>query len=427
MEMLEPFLIRCVLNRPDSLHEAGHITAEMFTSPIYAAIWTEIAGSHSTGDMCDVVSLMDAFIAQGKQQIADRVSKLMIQDFGIAGNARTTAERIRSRWQVSQAVAIAADLSERAKAADGAAIDDAITRLMEIKQERASSEYTIKQAVSMAVEQIKWGYDNPGKIPGISTGLPSLDRETGGWMDSDLTIIGARPAMGKTAFMLNCALSAALSVPVGIISGEQAAKQIGLRALSIQSRVGASKMRAGRVDDGDWPKITGAVSAFASLPVYVDDYSSPSLSYVARQARKWKHQHGIGLLLVDYLQRMSLPKAGNRAEAVGMNAQGLKNLARDLNIPVIALAQVSRKCEESKDKRPSMGHLSDSSEIEKEADSILFLYRREVYFPGEDEGQIEILCEKSRHGPAPFRVKALWRGETMVVEEPDFATEYEGF
>jgi replicative DNA helicase len=167
------------------------------------------------------------------------------------------------------------------------------------------------------------------------------------------------------------------------------------------------------VDDEDYGKLRHGIERMVSRKVFIYDRSAPSIGELCRIARKWKHQHGIKLLLVDYIQRIEGGSGDRKHERVGDVARQLKNLARDLNIPVVALGQVSRDVEKREDKRPHMGDLSDSSEIEKEADQILMLYRDEVYDPdSEHKGTAEIIIEKNRHGPVGF-ARCAWLAETM--------------
>jgi replicative DNA helicase len=222
--------------------------------------------------------------------------------------------------------------------------------------------------------------------------------------------------MGKTAFMLSNAMAAASAGnAIGIISGEQPVQQLAMRLLSQRSRIEATRLRSGRVDDDEWPRVTGGLTEMQELPIWVYDRSAPSLSELCRIARKWKHQHGIKAIYVDYLQRLQADKdRENKSERVGDITKGLKSLARDLDISVIALAQVKREVEGRTNKRPRMADLSDSGDIEKEADEVLLLYRDEVYNADTpDKGIAEVLIDKNRHGPATF-IKCAFHGPTMT-------------
>jgi replicative DNA helicase len=231
-----------------------------------------------------------------------------------------------------------------------------------------------------------------------------LDEILGGWHNSDLTIIGARPAMGKTALLVNLAESSAdARYATGIISGEQPADQIGLRRMAINSNVGASSIRAGRIEDEQWSRLGVAMGAARDRPVWIYDRSALTLDELVAVARKWKHAHDLKVLFIDYAQRITVPGA-DRITEVSQVARGLKNLARDLQIPVIALAQVKAAVDQRPDKRPMAGDLANSDELTREADQVLMLYRDEVYNPdSQHKGTAEILIEKNRHGPTGFK------------------------
>lgn len=304
-------------------------------------------------------------------------------------------------------------------------IADTIGALMRMQKTEAKAEYTLRDAMSLAYKAAQEAKALGGAIPGIPSGLTKLDHLLGGWHDGDLIVMGARPAMGKTAMLVKFAM--ACGVPCGIVSAEQPAIQIGARAMSARSHVDASKFRNGAFDDEDIGRLMRAVSELVEHPCMIYDRSSPSIADVVRMARKWRQSEGIRCLFVDYVQRIEASNADRRTpkhERVGEVVRGLKTLARDLEIPVFALCQVGRQVEARTDKRPSMGDMSDSSEIEKEADQVLTLYREAVYF---DEGGVnernqsvrpfvaEINVEKNRHGPCGF-VECVWVPESMRFE-----------
>lgn len=304
-------------------------------------------------------------------------------------------------------------------------IADTIGALMRMQKTEAKAEYTLRDAMSLAYKAAQEAKELGGAIPGIPSGLSKLDHLLGGWHDGDLIVMGARPAMGKTAMLVKFAL--ACGVPCGIISAEQPAIQIGARAMAAQSHVDASKFRNGAFDDEDIGRLMRAVSELVTHPCMIYDRSSPTIADVFRMARKWRQNDDMRCLFVDYVQRIEASNADRRTpkhERVGEVVRGLKTLARDLEIPVFALCQVGRQVEARTDKRPGMGDMSDSSEIEKEADQILTLYREAVYF---DEGGVnernrpvrphvaEINVEKNRHGPCGF-VECVWVPDSMRFE-----------
>jgi replicative DNA helicase len=237
--------------------------------------------------------------------------------------------------------------------------------------------------------------------------LQVLDSHLGGWQDGDLTVIGARPAMGKTALLLHFA--AAAGVSVGLVSAEQPAFQIAQRHAASLGRVSLADLRRGRIGDQEQGLLVEAIRKINRMNYRIYDRSSPHIADVERMARRWKQKHGMEILLVDYIQRIR-GDGDKKHERVGDVVQRLKTLARDLDVPVVALSQVGRQVESRTNRRPGMGDLSDSSEIEKEADAVITLYRDEVYNPeSKDKGTAELYIAKNRHGYTGT-VRVQWAG-----------------
>jgi replicative DNA helicase len=240
-----------------------------------------------------------------------------------------------------------------------------------------------------------------GHCRGIPTGIPDLDATLGGLYDTDLMVVGGRPGMGKTAFMLKLADAAARAgFPVGLVSAEMPAKQLGLRLAGMTAGIAPDRMRRGLLKPEEYQAITLASAAIAKLPIRIFDRPSVTPSDIAIQARAWMLSGGLRLLIVDYLQRV-VPdrKLDSQDQEIGSIAAALKNLARTLGIPVVVLAAVNRQCENRTDKRPTMADLRSSGVIEFEADEVLFLYRDTVYNPSADASSAEVIIDKNRHGP----------------------------
>jgi replicative DNA helicase len=322
-----------------------------------------------------------------------------------AANIRSYANIVQSKYLLRQVIEIGSELVGEGFNPDGKTpeevLDSAVVRLMSVSKQAQNYEFTIKQASRMAWDDAEIAYKNPGKMRGITTGFARMDARLGGFHKSDLVILGARPSMGKTALMVNLALSAAAAGHgVGMISGEQSALQIGQRSIAVVSKVPAEVMRQGTIQEEHWPRLTDAMQKLIGHKVRIYDRSAPTLEDICRVARRWKQEHGMEILFVDYLQRIRYPKAGNRIDEVSEVARGLKTLARDLEIPVVALAQVKAEVDKREDKRPGLGDVANSDEATREADQIAFLYRGEVYDPSpENAGLAELNLEKNRHGP----------------------------
>jgi len=383
------------------------ITHDEWLATAHSDIWNAIQDLKLDAKPVDPVSVMAFLDGKGKANISLTVFDISTDAYPVS-NPEHHAGLIKNAYAKRQAQAIG-----KALIAEPLEIGSAIDALM-LLQDKFSrgTEWTLKQAVHAAYQNTLAAYDNNGKLIGVTTGLTKLDDFLGGYHNSDLIIIGGRAAMGKTSLLLNNITAAGRAgIAVGVISGEQPMEQVGARTLALASNVPAHMLRNGSLYDEHWGYMTSAIKELVNLPVWLYDESNPSLSDVARIARKWKHQHGIKALYVDYLQRISAT-GERRQEEVAKVARGLKNLARALDIPVIALAQVNRASEQSADKRPTMASLSDSSEIEKEADQVILIYREGYYSPEAPQDVAELLVVKNRHG-ATGRTRVAWSPEQM--------------
>lgn len=300
-------------------------------------------------------------------------------------------------------------------------VDEAVGALMSLAKQEARHEFSMKQAVGLAMAQMQAAYEADGALIGVPSGFGRLDARLGGFHKGDLIFIGARPKMGKTAMMVNMLNNAAKAgLHCGVISGEQSALQLAQRLLALETGIASERMRNGQLEDHDWAKLTAGVANVIARNVHISDAGGPTIEQVRRLGRKWKQEHGIKALYVDYLQRLRCgKKTKDRTEEVGEVARGLKDIARDLDIPVIALAQVKREVETRADKRPESADIANSDEATREADQILMLYREEVYYDSVNEkgqpvraGVAELNIEGNRHGPTG-QFELSWRAETM--------------
>lgn len=396
-----------ILLRNENFHDAAQVlTADHFTSAFRKRVWDALRDRILAGETADMVTVSE-LIPDDASGVIDLVSNCVTSH-----TVGAYVEIVRRNWRRREASTIAGRLMAAAREGDDG-VDEAIGSLLQLNARVTEHEFTGRQALMMAWKQAETAYQNGGRLPGITTGLTDLDEILGGWHNSDLTIIGARPAMGKTALLVNLAESAADGrYATGIISGEQPADQIGLRRMAINSHVGASSIRAGRIEDEQWSRLGVAMGEARDRPMWIYDRSALTLDELVSVARKWKHAHDLKVLFIDYAQRITVPGA-DRITEVSQVARGLKNLARDLQIPVIALAQVKAAVDQRPDKRPMAGDLANSDELTREADQVLMLYRDEVYNPeSQHKGTAEILIEKNRHGPTGFKRVAFLQ-ETM--------------
>jgi replicative DNA helicase len=261
----------------------------------------------------------------------------------------------------------------------------------------------LKQILPGTIDRLDMLSHSTSDITGVSTGFTELDKLTSGLQPGELIIIAGRPSMGKTTLAINIAENAAIGrqVPAGIFSMEMSAEQLSFRMLSSIGRISQSRLRNGKLSDEDWPRVDSAVSMMSNAPIFIDDGGALTPTDVRSRARRLKREHGLGLIVVDYLQLMQVSgTTENRATEISEISRSLKALAKELHVPVIALSQLNRSVEQRTDKRPVMSDLRESGALEQDADVILFIYREEVYDKETPrKGVADIIIAKQRNGP----------------------------
>lgn len=407
-----------LLATPSLLAECDLVPSEFDES--YQPIYQAILDVEASNDPIDILSVSERLQKDTGRNYAPRLGKL-IQDNSYAREVKSFksyCEQVRHANRIDSSREIAQKLLDEAGRTD-TAIDDAIRDLMALNETRRNYDCSIAEAISEGLNEIDRAMN--GEASTIPTGIRKLDTALGGLHGGDLIVVGARPSLGKTAFMINLALNA--GTPVGMISTEQARDQIGLRSVAIDGMVSLHKMRTATLEQSDWAKMTASLAKLKDRAIRINDKPMATLNDILRQARKWKQLHDVSAIYVDYVQRIPGDNRIAKHERVELIVQGLKGLARELDIPVIALAQVNRKVEERADKRPFLADLKDSGSIEQEADQIMLLYRDDVYNHDSDrKGIMEIDVQKNRHGPTGV-INATWLGEYVAIK--DFAYERE--
>jgi len=313
-------------------------------------------------------------------------------------------------------------------------LDEAERAIFEISEKRVRpSFYSIREIVKDSFTTIERLFKKKELVTGVPSGFKELDRMTAGFQPSDLIIIAGRPSMGKTAFCLNIAEYAAIEnkIPVAIFSLEMSKEQLVIRMLCSQAHVEGTRLRTGYLNESDWPKLTIAAGNLSEAPIYIDDTAALSALELRAKARRLKSEHGLGMLIVDYLQLMKgRARVENRQQEISEISRSLKALSKELSIPVIAVSQLSRKTEERTGNRPQLSDLRESGAIEQDADLIIFIYRDEVYNRSEDNpnrGKAEVIIGKQRNGPIGkidlafldkfTTFKDLYKGETENIYE----------
>lgn len=337
----------------------------------------------------------------------------IVQNTPSAANIRRYAEIVRERSIMRNLAQIGVQITDSAYNPAGRSaanlLDEAESKVFEIAEDGAKGKegfIDIQPLLRQVVERIELLYnqDNPSNVTGIASGFHDLDQKTSGFQPGDLVIVAGRPSMGKTAFSLNIAEHVALELnkPVAVFSMEMGGAQLAMRLLGSVGRLDQHKVRTGRLEDEDWPKLTHALGKLNDAPIFIDESAALNALELRARARRLYRQHGeLGLIVVDYLQLMSSSSQGeNRATEISEISRALKGLAKELKVPVIALSQLNRSLEQRPNKRPVMSDLRESGAIEQDADVILFIYRDEVYNPDtQDKGIAEIIIGKQRNGP----------------------------
>jgi replicative DNA helicase len=378
---------------------------------IYAAIGALVAQSKPA----DVITVFEQLQSLGKAQDCGGLAYLnaLAQSVPSAANMRRYAEIVRERSILRKLIAVSDDIATSAFNPQGRAVstvlDDAERQIFQIGEEGSRQKQGfqgIDKLVISLIDRVQELHDNGAEeVTGVRTGFYDLDRMTAGLQKGDLVVLAARPSMGKTAFALNIAehVAVAEGLPVLVFSMEMGASQLALRLVGSLGRIDQQHLRTGRLDSGEWERLTGAVEQLSKVQLLIDETAGLTSSELRARARRMARQFGtLGLIVIDYLQLMSGSSNSdeNRATELGEISRGLKSLAKELQCPVLALSQLNRSVESRNDKRPMMSDLRESGAIEQDADIIMFIYRDDYYNKDSKEpGVSEIVIAKQRNGP----------------------------
>lgn len=361
----------------------------------------------------DVITLSEHLDREGRLEEAGGLAYLglLAKETPTAANVRAYADIVREHAILRGLIQVGGEIADSAFNTEGRRsselLDQAERRVFEIAERgvRAQQGFTpLRELLTKAVNRIDDLHDREDPITGLPSGYHDLDEMTSGFQPGDLVIIAARPSMGKTSLALNIAEYAAIKrkSPVAIFSMEMPGEQLTIRLLASLGRIDQQRLRTGRLTEDDWPRLSSAVAVLSEAPIFIDDGSALSPGDVRARARRLSREHkSLGLIIVDYIQLMQMAESTeNRATEISMISRGLKALAKELHVPVVALSQLNRSVEQRPNKRPVMSDLRESGAIEQDADVILFIYRDEVYNGDtEDKGMAEIIIGKQRNGP----------------------------
>jgi len=394
---------------------------EHFYKPAHSHLYDAVTSLYAAGEPVDAVTVAEELKRAG---LLDEVGgAAVLLDFQAAtpaiGNASHYAKIVEEHALLRRMIIVSNDIAELAYGLPDdvvKAIDDAESQMFEIAQRRVTNTTSpISSLLPENLDRIEALYDRGESITGLSSGYRDLDGKLSGLQPNALYVLGARPAMGKTAFALGMAANSAMKDqrPVLIFTLEMDQLELSQRMLCSEALVDSGRVKTGKLEESDWTKITHAVGRLAEAPIYIDDNPQTSVMDIRAKARRLKSREGdLGMVVVDYIQLMTgRSNAESRQVEVSEISRNLKILARELEVPVIALAQLNRGLEQRTDKRPMLSDLRESGSLEQDADVVLFLYRDEVYDEtSPDKGVAEVIIAKHRNGPTG-KVRMAFRGQ----------------
>ncbi|MGD9583790.1 MAG: replicative DNA helicase [Lysobacterales bacterium] len=400
-------------------------------------IYRAIGELQAHNQPADAVTLGEWFEAQGIAELVggSRYILELASTTPSAANITAYAEIVRDKSVLRKLIDAGSEITGNAFQPEGRSTQDvlelaeqAVFRIAEAGARGRQGFVPMRSAVKEAFELLQQRFENKGAVTGLPTGFTDLDVMTAGLQPSDLIILAARPSMGKTSLAVNMAEYAALKTKkaVAIFSMEMSASQLAFRLISSLGRINQQHLRTGDLQDEEWPRVTSAITLLGESKIFIDDTPGLSPVELRSRARRLKKEHDLGLVVVDYLQLMTVPgNKENRATEISEITRGLKGLAKELNVPVLALSQLNRSLEQRTDKRPVMADLRESGAIEQDADVILFIYRDEVYNKeSPDKGLAEVIIGKQRNGPTGL-VKLTFLGQYTKFENHT-AQDYSG-
>ncbi|MGF7145829.1 replicative DNA helicase [Anaerotaenia torta] len=396
------------------------ITTTDFYEQQYAILYETMLELHNEGKPVDLVTLQDRL---KEKDVPPQVCSLeFIRDLVTAvptsANVRYYAQIVRDKAVLRRLIRVAEETANECyldKEKLDSILEKTEKQVFDIVQNRGTKEFTdIREVVLRSIDSIEAAAKNQGSVTGVATGFYDLDYKTAGLQPSDLILIAARPSMGKTAFALNIAEYVALksNVTTAVFSLEMSQDQLVKRVLAMNSRVDSQAIRTGNLSGEDWALLMESARLVGNSNLVIDDTSAISVSELRSKCRKLKLEKNLGLVIIDYLQLMTAGrKSESRQQEISEISRSLKSLAREINVPVVALSQLSRAVEQRPDKRPMLSDLRESGAIEQDADVVMFIYRDDYYNRDTEEpGVSEIIIGKQRNGPVGT-VKLAWQAQ----------------
>ena len=395
---------------------SGELESRDFYRSDHQQIFEEIIRLDASDDAVDVVTVSESLANKSELDKIGGLAYLgtLARNTPNTSNVKSYAKIIRERAILRRLIESSNDIIAQAYQPEGRTPDEVLdfaeTSIFEIAKNNNQAKAGFKKIdviLGQAVAKIEELFKSKETVTGVPTGFVDLDQKTTGLQGGDLVIVAGRPSMGKTSFSMNLVEFAAINqnLPVAVFSMEMPGSQLATRMLASLSRVNSTRLRTGNLDGNDWPKLSSAIKMLSDKSIYIDDTPALSPLEVRTRARRLaaEHEHGLGMIMIDYLQLMRGSDSGvaeNRTLEISNITRSLKALAKELDCPVVVLSQLNRSLEQRPNKRPVMSDLRESGAIEQDADLIMFIYRHEVYEPEtEQKGIAEIIIGKQRNGP----------------------------
>ncbi|MBF0519569.1 MAG: replicative DNA helicase [Nitrospirae bacterium] len=430
----EMFVLGAIMLDNEAIYKVlDLITSADFYKDEHRRIFSAIITLLDKTEPVDYVTVSNYLRNKKEMELAGGESylSLLLNSVPTAANIVYHAKILREKALMRNLIRASTDIISRVYTHDGEVdelVDYAEKSVFEIAEFRIKPSFSsFNEVLKDSMSMIEKLHDRKETITGLPSGFKDLDDLTTGFQPGDLIIIGGRPSMGKTAFCLNIAQHVGISVkePVAIFSLEMSKKQLAVRMLCAEAMVDANRIRKARMEKSDWPKLTAAAGRLADAPIFIDDSSDIGALEMRSKARRLKKERGLGLVVVDYLQLMRGRSGVDRREQeISEISRSLKGLAKELDLPVIALSQLNRLVEQRRPPIPTLADLRESGAIEQDADVILFLYREEVYNRNDEavKGKVELHIAKQRNGPAGVHVNL-----SFLAAYTKFANNTEGF
>ncbi len=424
----EQSLLGAMILDKDAIGDASElITEDDFYRDIHKDIFEAIVKLYNTSQPVDLVTLSEVLSQKAKLEYVGGIGYLaQLTDAGvITSNASYYAKIIMEKSVLRRLIKASTEIIEKSydESETSELLSLAEKNIFDISQKRSREGFTpISDVLHTAVEQIEKASKTQGSLTGVTTGFRDLDRKTSGFQRSDLILVAARPSMGKTAFSINVCQNAATKAgaSVAIFSLEMSKDQLVQRMLSSEALIPLQNLRTGNLTDDEWPKLIRAMAPLTKSKIFIDDTPAITVTEMRAKCRRLKMEHGLDLIMIDYLQLMGGGKAESRQQEISMISRSLKALAREMDAPVVALSQLSRAPEQRADHRPILSDLRESGAIEQDADIVMFLYRDEYYFPDKEDnrGIGDVIIAKQRNGETGT-ITLNWFGQYTKFVDSD--------